>query len=240
MKRRATYQGGDVHEHTTAFLSQGCSATFGTCNRNSNVCGSECRLLGDHPFAHPEADALVVKELSQLTVGEREGIEEEIHGVGGDIIEETQEMITECLARMQKEIDLCRKKSAYEQALFLSPHYVHDREFRLLFLRAEKFEASAAARRFIKYFDAKLFFWGQDLLCRDCTWNDLSEDDRSAVNTGSIWFSDKQDQSGRTIVWLCQKLEKFTNYKNQVGFFDDRDNASVIRMLTLKSITYYN
>lgn len=204
-----------AEEATTVFLGQGCSGTFTNCG-NDDLCRTNGNLRLGRPVSHPPTDELVVRELSQLSVGERQGIEEEIHGVAGDSIEETPPLIEESLIRMQEEIDLVRRKPAYDQALFLSPDYVYDRNFRLMFLRADRFEAPTAARRFIKHFEAKLFFWGQDLLCRDCTWDDLTDDDRAAVNTGSIWFSSQRDQSGRTIAWICQKLEKFANYKNQV------------------------
>ena len=165
---------------------------------------------------HATADALLAREISQLSVVERQWIEEEIHGVNADVIEETDELVSDSLVDFQTEIDATPKKPAYEQALFMSPSYVKDRSLRLMFLRADRFDTRLAAKRFIKFFETKLFFWGPDRLCRECFWDDLDEDDRAAVRTGSIFFSDHTDQAGRRIVTVCQKREKFKCYKNQV------------------------
>jgi hypothetical protein len=163
----------------------------------------------------PETEALVVKELTQLSLRERTGIEEEIHGVA-DAINETPEFLNKRLVAFQEDIDGIRKKPAYERAMFLAPSYVTCPRFRLMFLRADRFETLPAARRFVKFFEAKLEFFGLDKLCKDITWDDLSDDDKAAIHTGSIWFSNTKDQTGRNVAWLMQKYETYANYKNQV------------------------
>ena len=162
-----------------------------------------------------EGEALLVKELTQLTMKERTGIEEEIHGVADEIIE-TTEFLHESLEKLQHEIDSIKKKPAYERAMFLSPSYVTSQKFRLLFLRADKFDAIQASRRLVKHFEVKLEIFGLDKLCKDITWDDLEDDDKEAAKTGSIWFTKNKDQAGRTIAWLFPKHERFANYRNQV------------------------
>ena len=149
----------------------------------------------------PKSDALMAKEISQLSLRERTAIQEEIHGVH-EGVEETPELLEELLRAFQAELDMVRKKPAYDRTLCLNPRYVLDRERRILFLRADRLNPALAARRYIKYFECKLDVWGMTKLGKEINWEDLEEADKEAVKSGSVWFTKDFDRAGRRLVWI--------------------------------------
>ena len=163
-----------------------------------------------------DAGALLAQELSQLSLEERERVFEDIHGVP-QLIEEEPVFVDACLERMEAELCRIPSKPAYERALFLAPRRVKDRKFRLMFLRAEKFDTAKAATRLVNYFDYKLELFGIDRLVKDITYDDLDEDDLATMMTGHMQFvPGNGDQAGRTILFANQTQVKYRNFRNQV------------------------
>ena len=176
--------------------------------------------------SHREADALIAKELTSLSLAERNRAEEEIHGVIG-CSEEDPEFVKGQLAMLETEIASIKKKPAYERALFLSPKYVNDVKFRLMFLRAENFDAVKAANRLVKHFECKLEYFGLDKLVKNITQDDLDDDDRAALSSGCSMVLNATDNIGRRIIFWTRSAEKYKCYKNSVSLlFAEEYNQS--------------
>lgn len=85
-----------------------------------------------------EAASVVAQQMNEMSaLEERERVYEDIHGVSDMITEEPPLFVTQSLEKMEEGIGRIRKKIAYERALFLSPSYVQNFKFRLMFLRCE-------------------------------------------------------------------------------------------------------
>jgi hypothetical protein len=203
---------------TTAATNTTTANNTNTTTTSSNSINNNNNSNGADPQSNEytsEAEALMVKELTQLSLKERTGIEEEIHGVGDETLE-TPDLVRHSLVAFQEELNkIGRDYPAYEQARCRSPAYVNDPKLRLKFLRADRFDAARAAKRFVKYFEATIDFFGPELLCKEITWNDLSEKDKECVQTCSFWIDDR-DQRGRRLAWIFPQYEIYHNYKNQV------------------------
>jgi phage-related protein len=162
-------------------------------------------------------DAMLAKELNELSVQERERVMEELHGVA-DIIKETSELVQTSCEQLTKELQKLSKtkRRALVRALFLKPSLEKDIPFKLLFLRADSFDAAKAAVRMCKYFEHKLELFGADKLVKRITLEDMNEDDMAAVHTGAVTILPQKDQAGRLIWFINQTHYDFKHWKNQV------------------------
>mmetsp|Transcript_54196 Transcript_54196/g.131503 ORF Transcript_54196/g.131503 Transcript_54196/m.131503 type:complete len:665 (+) Transcript_54196:211-2205(+) len=99
-------------------------------------------------------------------------------------------------------------KAAYEMAVRMSPSYVNDRKFRLMFLRAERMDVVAAAKRFCFFFQIKLELFGPDLLGRErITQDDLCDETLDLIDNGSVQILPLRDVAGRIVHLLFQQAE---------------------------------
>ena len=109
----------------------------------------------------------------------------------------------DCL--LQPEICISRKitavtRNAYLQAQHQSPSYVQSPAFRLMFLRAESFDAPLAAHRMLVYLEEKLSRFGPDALTRSLTLQDLSPQARTMLlDLGIHQLLPSRDSAGRAI-----------------------------------------
>jgi hypothetical protein len=146
-----------------------------------------------------DIDALLAKELNQLSVEEREQVYEEIHGVV-QLKEETEDFLDEQLEALDRELREISSKPAYELAERSNKAYVLDRKFRLMFLRAEQFNAPKAASRLVRFMEEKLELFGKDLLARPVYYSDLDADDQECLKSGWLQCLPFRDRAGRPIV----------------------------------------
>ena len=175
-----------------------------------------CSLVGESDsISTDDTDALMAKELTHLSIEERERVFEEVHGVA-QIIEESEGFVARKLEQLEEEIGKCRRKRAYEQALFLNPEYAQNMKFRLMFLRADRFDPSKAAKRVIKFFELKLDLFGINKLVKDITMDDLNTDDLVSLNAGSHFFLKNYDRAGRRILLCTMENETYVTYRNMV------------------------
>ena len=164
-------------------------------------------------------DVIGGKEFNELSKEEREQIIEEIHGVADLKIEEGPDLIERSMRNLDDELKRVTKyesRVAYERAAFLAPRLVKNRDFRLMFLRADIFDAKKAARRMTNYFQSKVELFGEDKLLKDITLEDLDEDDLATLMTGGFMLLPSKDRSGRTIMFVSQKYLKYKSWKNLV------------------------
>ncbi|CAJ1962885.1 unnamed protein product [Cylindrotheca closterium] len=153
-----------------------------------------------HNASDPEnADSLIASQMAKLSVADREKVYNDVHGIPDDCVEETSELIHNSLWGLQHEIDILPDKKAYNIAERLNPKYTQDRDFRLAFLRCEKFDCHKAALRFVRHFQMKLDLFGQDMLTKDITQDDLDVDDMECLYLSNGRFLNTHDKAGRRI-----------------------------------------
>ncbi|CAJ1951398.1 unnamed protein product [Cylindrotheca closterium] len=159
--------------------------------------------------------------MAKLSVDDREKVYNDVHGIPDDCVEETPELIHNSLWGLQHEIDILPDKKAYNIAERLNPKYTQDRDFRLAFLRCEKFDCQKAALRFVRHFQMKLALFGQDKLVRDITQDDLDMDEMEILHLSNGRFLDAYDRSGRVIaiVVMVKKTYK-TDSCLRKGFYN--------------------
>ena len=180
-----------------------------------------------------DIDSLVAQDLNSLSMAERERILHDLHGVAETTIEHATQ-IARCLHSLDVELQRLANRStsvapavdngrpktssdgghaasiaAYKMAKQLSPEYVSNRMFRLMFLRADQFDGKQAAVHIVNFFRAKLDLFGPTKLVKDITLDDLNEDDKLILHSGVLQASDEKDQAGRPL--LCD----FINYRRR-------------------------
>jgi hypothetical protein len=162
-----------------------------------------------------EADMLLAKEMNALSAVEREHVLEEVHGVA-DVIQETPAFVSQKLFEVDQEICNIRKRPVYERALFLSPRHVREPKLRLMFLRAECFDAFKAAKRMVTYFESKKEPWGDGKLVKTITLDDFDQEDVRSLRAGSMQNPVVKDQAGRAVCFICQNCGKYETWQHQV------------------------
>jgi hypothetical protein len=152
-----------------------------------------------------ETDALLAKELNQLSMKEREEVYHDIHGVA-EIIEETPEFVEIKLKELELELAKIPIKKAYNQAKEKSPEFVTSIRNCLMFLRADRFDATEAAARMVRYYEEKLHLFGPERLARDLRMKDLKEEERSSLESGYVQLLPGRDRAGRAIIFGLIKV----------------------------------
>lgn len=149
-----------------------------------------------------------------MTNDERQAILEELHGVCEPIVEETEFLLSK-QRELIDEVSKIRRKQAYDRAQFLSPRCVKDPHLLTQFLRADAFDTREAARRLIRFFDIKQRLWGEEVLVKRVTLDDLSEDDMAAMQTGAFRVT-QPDMAGRPLMLLTVNSLNYKAIQDQV------------------------
>ena len=145
-------------------------------------------------------ESLLAKELNGLTVEEREQVYDDVHGIS-TIIDETPDFVAAKLHAMRNELERITKKNrkALDRAIFLRPGLQNDETLYLLFLRATKFDAVKAAGLMTRHFEHKLHLFGDSLLPRRITIEDLGEKETALLHSGAVALLDSIDRRGRGV-----------------------------------------
>lgn len=145
-------------------------------------------------------DSLIAKQMSSLSMKEREQAYFDIHGISSTV--ETPEMIQQAYLELDQELSKLGE-GAYRKAEGINPSYVRDERLRLKFLRADRFDAKKAALRMARHFEAKLDLFGASKLCQDITQNDLKPGDLDSLVTcvGHLPIRDSVGRLVRTSFW---------------------------------------
>ena len=166
--------------------------------------------LAENRFPNSEEEAnlaeqVLSNELEKLSLDEHERILFEIHGIRCTAEDESESFLSEKLVQL----DAClgnikrKKKEAYDRARFLNKIYVDSRNFRIAFLRCEKFNVKLAAQTIINHFEIKRRIFGEgEILGRDVLQTDLTEEDMEKLREGFIQVLPERDAAGRTVICL--------------------------------------
>jgi hypothetical protein len=161
--------------------------------------------------------AVIAQAMTQLSVQEREQAYEDMHGVS-ETVQETPELIATSLRQMEQCLQNIHHKPAYNLAITIRADYVQDRTFRLMFLRAVRFDPELAANRLIKLLDWKLKIFGEETLCK---WHigleDLDDDSRFMLESGLVQVLPERDSRGR-VIFVISPNNVLRFYRNSQSF----------------------
>lgn len=164
-----------------------------------------------------DVDEMMATSLNNLTFREREEINEEIHGINVDktyfratgTMDESPEMLENCLGRMADELDkLVSKRPRFARAFercqklygkTTTSTYLNTSDFRLLFLRAERFDCAKAAERMCRFVDFGYYLWGESALARRPVFDDFSESEKDYMRMGNSQVIPARDRAGRRV-----------------------------------------
>mmetsp|Transcript_3602 Transcript_3602/g.8225 ORF Transcript_3602/g.8225 Transcript_3602/m.8225 type:complete len:437 (+) Transcript_3602:64-1374(+) len=161
-------------------------------------------------------DALLSTELYELSLVERDQVLEDIHGIRAAQVTETPDLIASSLEELEKEIKLIRNKSEYDYAYALDPQYVRKPEFRIRFLRATSFDASAAANKIVKHYALKTELFGKGKVARDITQDDLDKKDLECLLCGYQQVLPVRDRAGRGVFLFLPYLKSNLDIKHKL------------------------
>jgi hypothetical protein len=166
----------------------------------------------------PEAtSAMLAKEMNQLSVEEREKVLEDIHGIAR-AVDEPLAYVKNSLALLEHELSkTSRNKVAFDLANIQSKEYVSSEKLRLMFLRAESFDAYKAASRMIRFFDEKYKLFGAEKLTKDIVLADLDLDDITALESGSFQVLPEKDSAGRKVFCTFPHVSAGWTTQNKVS-----------------------
>jgi hypothetical protein len=133
-------------------------------------------------------------------------------------VEENPERIETAMQVMQETIDVkITTRKAYDKALENGSKYIHDREFRLKFLRANDFDAVKAAWKFVKYLDILHKYYGVDALMRPLYFSDLNGPELDLLRAGHMQLLKSRDRSGRRVLNVLGAYRKEHTFFSKVS-----------------------
>jgi hypothetical protein len=144
------------------------------------------------------------RELRQLPRESRERVWADMTGDPNttyySINPEEAAFVVDKLHEMHVEVQRIQIKPAYDLAFQMSPEYVNDPAFLLMFLRSDNYDASLAAQRLVGHLEQKLVLFGKEKLAVTITMRDLSEDDLETLSCGGLQLLPCKDRGGRLIM----------------------------------------
>jgi hypothetical protein len=183
-------------------------------------------LAAPHGAGQPtpkEIDSLIASEMTRLSMEDRERALYDVHGIGENVNADSvlhHDRLMELETHLFRILAYKTTPSAFAEAAQMSPEYVQNPNFRIMFLRAEHFDAKLAAERLVRFFELKKRLFGRDRLVKDITLEDLDEDDMETLETGGVGqVSPLKDMAGRPIVCFLQALRKYKVPENAVRFY---------------------
>lgn len=187
-----------------------------------------------------DIDAILARDLNEMSLQERESLMEEVHGVGGDV-EETPVMVQQNLQQLELELGKITNKLAYEVAANISLPYVTDPKLRLMCLRADKFDPVKAATRLVKMFEWKLQYFGVNTLVRPIFFSDLDDNAQAFLKSGAFQILPSRDQAGRAVMGHFKNIGRTYPYsadsivRKQKASFDStkRNGEKIGRCITV-------
>lgn len=144
-------------------------------------------------------DDFLSRELLQLSLQDRNTMNEEIHGVQTLASEETPEMLTAALDNLTAEISMIPIKVAYDASQELTSTYVNTADFRLRLLRCHLFNAKKAASGMVLFLDVLLEIFGEFALRRPIQLTDFNREEMQVFRLGLQQLLPYRDRSGRRI-----------------------------------------
>lgn len=196
-------------------------------------------------YSQDELDRTLARDMLGLSMEERQAALEDLHGVE-QLQEENEVEIQEQLRQLEAQLQQYRRAeldrrigggrdtSAYALAEAMSREYVHDFKFRMMFLRATRYDPSAAADKMLAFFSMKRRLFGANKLCQPITIaHCLDDGDMESLKSGWIQLSPYKDVNGRQIIFanaarkVCRTRENAmrANFYMYMAAVEDNEDA---------------
>lgn len=146
-----------------------------------------------------EVDEIFVEGMNRLSFDELQREQEDLHGVSADFTEKVED-VNRMLSTLNDHLQHMKPGSAYEKAETMNQNYISNRDFRMTFLRANRYDPKASANQMIRFFDVKSKLFGEDKLTRDILLSDLNHDDIDCLQRGTYQISPVKDRANRAIL----------------------------------------
>ena len=183
-------------------------------------------MLLDYFFSQePTPESFVPKEQTGpsestgLLASTRNRISEPQATDSRDWVVETPDLISLRQAQLEQELQAIAVKPAFNYVQRTSPHYLEG--LLLMFLRAERFDASKTAPRLVSFFEAKLQLFGAPALGRSLVLADLSVQDQICLRSGCLQLLSSRSASKQAILCYFPKyhiggVESLVRYSKHI------------------------
>ena len=172
-------------------------------------------------------EKLWAKELYECNPHYRDEVNNLLHGVSAPEItlEDHEQHYSFYLNSFQTEIDtkiLPKDKQTYLEGVELGSSYIMSPDFRLAFLRVDRYDIEAAAIRYCRCLDFLVEFFGKAALFRPLLLSDLTKREMKFLREGFVQILPSRDRLGRRIM-MSLGSHGGTRYtameKNRVHFY---------------------
>jgi len=211
--RFGTFGGANNDE----FYDSYSTPTTHTSQNPLQINGDSCYPFRSQGLIDSEtAERAWARELYEMNSDVREAVNYELHGVQSRAAPEDPSFLANALRLFQLELDTkipLMKKRAHVRAVGgLKSNYVRTPEFRLRFLRAERFDIHKAVVRYCKGLDYLSESFGEQALLRQLYLSDLSKDEERFLKKGLKQLLPSRDRFGRRLI------AHFGSYSNEYTF----------------------
>jgi len=146
----------------------------------------------------------IIAERAALTNKERLSACQDVHGTKRSIVE-SHVVVRRALANLKQELSLISEnRECFDMAEKKCPEYSNSTAFRLMFLRADHFDAKAAAERLMRYWTEKVDLFGNEKAFHPICVQDFDEEDQAALTGGGFKLLPDTDNTGRGIIVSCR------------------------------------
>eukprot|EP00980_Cylindrotheca_fusiformis_P019637 scaffold6821_cov127-Cylindrotheca_fusiformis.AAC.11 len=152
-----------------------------------------------------DIDKFLAASMTKLSVKDRELTLEEVHGISRTNPEDLA-FLEDKLDQLDAHLQKIKPATVYEKAELLNAAYVSRRNFRLMFLRCNRYEPRAAAEQMLMFFEVKRSLFGTAKLTKDITLLDLNDDDKESLQTGFCQILPVRDNGNRQIILFAYGL----------------------------------
>ncbi|CAJ1932709.1 unnamed protein product [Cylindrotheca closterium] len=187
-----------------------------------------------------EVDEIFVEGMNRLSFDELQREQEDLHGVSADFTEKADD-VKRMLVTLHSHLQHLKPGSAYESAETMNQDYVSNRDLRMTFLRANRYDPKASANQMIRYFDFKSKLFGEDKLTRDILLSDLNDDDIACMLRGNYQISAVKDRANRVILMQFPGLRAPKSIENELRsrFYINMDLIKSLNTAN-RSVVYIN
>ncbi len=160
------------------------------------------------------ASRLHALELHALSAEDRNMIQEEMHGVRSQAVQETPTLVAQSIQQMLLHVEQKippEERQAYTVGMDRSEasrRFITRPNFLLQFLRAERYDPELAAFRYCRWLQLLLEYFDAALLERDLYLSDLTREEHKFLRDGFIQLLPHRDRCGRRVPVIVGSIGK--------------------------------